>query len=289
MSKDIPISELPGATPSASVQLNRIGVATASDLLKADYEQVSVLLDSFQEADRLLEEARKLVPAEPVQQPRRQPRAPRGHRQSRPEAAPPPPAPPIPSAPSSLIEQPREAPVASTDAAAPASDLPQAGRVEDALAVAARGVNLMEASGRSLLGRRLAAAAVMLAHASEEREIVAALLVEPHEAGAISVEEASERFGARVASALDEAAYLRAVPMSPSGRTPKVYLDMAAKSSAMARRAVAALQLASLEVDTAGSATPGWYLSTLADALAAAGDDPLVRRLKSQIATRAAA
>lgn len=288
MNKDIPISELPGASPSASVQLNRIGVATAADLLKADYEQVSVLLDSFQEADCLLDEARKLFPAEAAPTPKRTPRAPRGQRHPRPEAAPPPPAPPpVSSAPSTLIEQP--APGPAVPAQVPSSDLPQAGRAEDALAVAARGLNLAEAAGRAALARRLSAAAVMLAHASEEREVIAALLIECHEAGVISVEEASERFGARVASALDEAAYLRAVPMSPSGRTPKVYLDMAAKASAMARRSVAALQLAGLEADSTGSQTPTWYLSTLAEALGAAGDDPLVRRLAARIASRAAA
>jgi hypothetical protein len=282
VAKDIPISELPGIAPSAVVQLGRLGVNTAAELLRADYDQVAVLLDSFHDADRLLDEARRLV--QPDAPPAK--RAGRGAGRSRRVDHKPAHTPPPPSAPSPFAD-PRPTENHPMQPTAQPAAMPDSGRLSDALAMAARGLNLAVNADRAALARRLAAAATLLHHASEEPEVAAALLVEPHEAGSVSIEEVSERFGARVAAALDECASLRAVPMSPSGRLPRLYQDMAARASRTARRVCAAHQLAVLESESSSDdsvpAASLWYSRLLADALAAGGDDELVNQFRASV------
>src|SRR6266850_1617246 len=63
MAKDKRVGELPGITASATEGLNRIGVVTLLDLLAADFDRVAYIVDDYNEAARLLREAKKIADA----------------------------------------------------------------------------------------------------------------------------------------------------------------------------------------------------------------------------------
>src|SRR5215475_13595847 len=61
MAKDKKITELPGISPAAVMGLNRSGIVTVNDLVLAEFDKVAYLLEDYNEAARLLKEARKMV------------------------------------------------------------------------------------------------------------------------------------------------------------------------------------------------------------------------------------
>lgn len=252
MSKDTPITELPGIAPSAVVQLNRIGIVTTGDLLSADYEQLAVLLDCFHDADRLIAEARRLAGVEtvaPAKKPARSGSA------------------------KGVGRAMREAPAGEATAAC-AGPTGLAG----ALALAARA--LESEPDRSALARRLGAVTKLLNHGGGDDEAACALLVELAESGAVSGEDVSG-LGARVSGMLEECVMLRAVPVSPSGHPPRMYLEMASRASAGARRVCAALHLAQGPAERSGPAP--WYARLLAEVLSAGSEDALVNELRASV------
>src|SRR5690554_5255454 len=61
MAKDKRISELPGISAGASVGLNRAGIVSLQDLLAAEFDRVAYVVDDYNEAARLVKEARKML------------------------------------------------------------------------------------------------------------------------------------------------------------------------------------------------------------------------------------
>jgi hypothetical protein len=131
--------------------------------------------------------------------------------------------------------------------------------------------------------------AILAAHGGSESELAAAVLVELGEAGAVSAEEVESRCGAGLVALLEECGSLRAVPVLPSGKAPKYYLEMAAGASREARRVCAALLAAA--ADTAETAGGQWHGRLLLEALESGGPDELVAvaRTKMDSGRRAAA
>lgn len=280
MPASTPVAELPGISPAAVVNLNRLGIVTAGDLLAADYDKLAVQLESFDDASRLVKEARKVAGPEAPVAPHPTPVA---------EKA-------APEKPHTAAEKRADRAAAEASAPRPAGEAPSAPTgLSLALAWASAGLDLSPGApgeaGRSALLRRLAASMTLLEGGATEQECSAALLIEAAEAGAAEPAQVKARFGGAVVAIVEECLSLRAVPVSPNGRLPKYYLDMAAKTSRPARRACAALQLAQVRRGQTTTGQPAshpgaspWYSRLLLEALEAGGPDDLVARLKSAFA-----
>jgi hypothetical protein len=274
MAKDKRIGELPGISASAVVGLNRVGIVSIHDLLSADFDRVAYIVDDYNEAARLVREAKKHHDGGP------------GRRGSKGD----------PNVPSPLV--PKEAPTTRTqtrsnqapaDSPAPQPaqqpqqrgqrESAQSGSLTSALSLLAHGLSLAGEGGaaaRATLARRLTAAATLLDEGATETELLACAILEPLEAGAIPVDDLPSRFGEGVESILDECTALRAVPMMPTGKPPRYYMDMAREASRESRRVCAAHLLASLETGPAGLPGGAWYGKLLMEGLEAAGPEPLV-------------
>ncbi len=259
MRADALINDLPGISPSAVVNLSRLGITTISDLVKADFEQVSVVLDCFNEGSRLVAEAKNFLA---------------GGSDGAPSAA------------SNWTATPaRSEPEPESEPSWPG--------VHEAMPVAAAGLNLSRPEDRGALVRRLASVTLLLEHGLGEDAVVASLFLEAVESGSEEANQTIGRLGPGAAALLEECVQLRAIPMSPSGRLPRHYLEMAAKASRGARQVCAAHQLVLLRsaFDQPGRASgvladgPAvvWYSRLLAEALAAGGKDGLVGRLMSTV------
>ncbi len=300
-----PIAEISGISSSAVVQLNRAGINTIADLLAADYEQVAVLMDCFDDAAKVIKEAKRML--EQADQ------AARAEAESRPAVRP--------------IRVPRHTPApthadspAASHAMSPHAMSPRSARVlmnpshaasaridgpattDAAPATRAFESPIMEALSmgltlgapanephRATIGRRLSVVSRLLASQGSDAEPVAAVLLEAVEAGAIPMDRVIKAFGPEVARVLDEAMSIRAVPVSPSGRLPQYYMDMAAKASTPARRVCAAFQLWWLEQPAAQA--PGasaWYAKLIAEALEAGEPNTLIAALSDRMRRRAA-
>ncbi len=302
-SKQRPIGEIAGISSSAVVQLNRAGINTIADLLAADYEQVAVLMDCFDDAAKVIKEAKRVLEheeqaareeaqARPAVRPIRVPRA-----MPAPAHAPTPIDSPHAMSPRSarVLMNPSHAASAritsgngATQAESPAPqsfDAP----IMDALSM---GLTLAAPAGephRATIGRRLSVVSRLLASQGSDAEPVAAVLLEAVEAGAIPMDRVIKAFGPEAARVLDEAMAIRAVPVSPSGKLPQYYLDMAAKASTPARRVCAAFQLWWLEQPSAqapGAST--WYAKLIAEALEAGEPNTLIAALSDRMRRRAA-
>ncbi|MEX2219584.1 MAG: HD domain-containing protein, partial [Phycisphaerales bacterium] len=210
MAKDKSIRELPGISPSAVVGLTRDGIVSVSDLVAADFDRVAYLVDDYNEATRLVREAAKDVPGSmPSRRSRNQESGQVGST-------------PVMRSPLKAVAAPK-APASRAREEAPREPVMQA-----ALEVAARGVNLGEgAAARAMLHRRLGSACLLLEHGADEAELCAALILETAEGGGLGSEEIARRFGGAVERVIEECASLRAVPMLPSGKLPRYYVDMA--------------------------------------------------------------
>ncbi|MFM9994687.1 MAG: hypothetical protein ACKVU4_02675 [Phycisphaerales bacterium] len=321
------VSELPGVSPAQAVALNRLGIDRVGDLLSADYDRVAVMLESFDEATRIVREAKQAVqdtsaaaaeraapvtPA-PMTTPASRAAASTARKpvgKQRPASKPAAPVAP-PSAPARATATPPAPRMANTQAPArpvPAATNPTArARTEAAvqgferrddeglglaLSLAARDLDLAEGGdeARTALARRLAAASTLLSHGSSEDETVTSLILEGVEDGSLQGSAVGRVFGDRVAQLVDECAALRAVPVSPLGKLPRYYLEMAGTASASARRVCAAQQLAHLDTaaeqpesnpDERGGAV--WYARLLVEALEAGGPDPIIAVLRASL------
>lgn len=270
MESKTPITELPNISNVAVVALNRLGIVTISELLAADYDRVSVVLESFDEATRLIKDAKARLRSEGGTPPRKVDKRTSTHSSSQP---PPPPA-------------------------TQGFPSPNEGALSRAFAYATRGLLIAgdDPGHRAALSRRLAVATLLLAQNAGEDETIAGLLLEPAEAGA-DPRELAGNFGPGVGQILEECAGLRAVPVSPSGQLPRYYLDMARGASRSSRRVCAADLLCRVRAtaENPAAAARAWggmfdsptaaarYAAILGEALESGGPDPIVAQLRPAI------
>src|SRR5262249_40847963 len=84
--------------------------------------------------------------------------------------------------------------------------------LQQAMTVATRGLHLSDQrpgdDSRSTLARRLSVAGLLLRHGASEAEVIAGLILEPAESGALSADDVGLRFGPRVERVLEECASL---------------------------------------------------------------------------------
>jgi len=262
------ISEIPGISSSAVVQLNRMGITTIADLLAADYEQVAVLMDCFDDAAKVIKEAKKMVEPEPKPAGRTS-RGHAGESKGAPDLKP-----PAHTRPATVgYPAPRASSKASS---ADSASTVWISHLERAFHLTTQADSTGE-SPRAVAARRLGVASRVLASPGADCEAVVAVLIESLEAGSITPDVLVKEFGAEVARVADEAMAIRAVPVSPSGKLPKYYLEMAAKASNAARRVCAGFQLWWL--DQPASNAPGaspWYAKLVMEALEQGEPDPVV-------------
>jgi hypothetical protein len=280
MAKDKRIGDLPGITPAAVVGLNRAGIVTLHDLLGAEFDRVAYVVDDYNEAARLVKEARKqtdggrrhkhapepLVPGPLSHNP--PPSTTRHHTRAA--------AQPL----SFMAEPPSGAP--SSAESHPAGE----GLLSSAMALALRGVILSgpaDAESRAALARRFEACALLLSHRAGEAELAAAALVEAAEAGLITAEDVDAQCGHPLEALLEECGSLRAVPVLPSGKPPKYYLEMARSASVESRRVCAALLIVALRAGRGALPGGDWYAALLAEALEAGGPDELVAAARAAV------
>jgi hypothetical protein len=281
----IPIAELAGVGQPAVMCQNRVGVNTVGDLLRANPDEVAYLLDSYEEAERVLRAARKHV-AEAGLDPAS-------------EASAPDPSP-----------TPSFRYVAAEEAPAPAPTEDEAAQ-PPALHSLGAALSLVTAQvGESGLGlglcERLSAVALVLEHGGSPEQAAAAAL---HDAvlnpgWSMNAAEAREKFGDEVGDIVNDCARIQGVPLSPMGRPQAVYVEMVERVSPGARRVAAAQALAAVRLARSlwvreGAAVWGrfhggrdfclWYYRALSGALAAAESTPLTRELIEAVERRAQA
>src|SRR5262249_22320452 len=119
--------------------------------------------------------------------------------------------------------------------------------LSQAMAALAAGLSLSgdaAAEGRATLARRLSAAAMLIDDGGPQREAMACALLESAEGGNMGPDDLSARYGPGIGDLIEECTALRAVPMLPTGKAPRYYLDMARSASREARRVCAAHLLA---------------------------------------------
>lgn len=285
MAKDKRIGELPGISASAVVGLNRLGIVSLHDLLAAEFDRVAYVVDDYNEAARLIKEAKKL------QEPGR-----RTSRTAEPQVPSPLSPTPTPSntrahhrATTNTMNAPHApAPVPQPAGAAPPVEHPTTSAIlAQALSCMAQGLSLsgdLADQSRATLARRMAAATALLAHGGTEPELTACALLEAVESGALPPENIASRYGQAVDHLLEECTALRAVPMLPTGKPPRYYMDMAKNASRSSRRVCAAHVLATF---SAPGAAPGgnWHARMLLEGLEVAGPDDLVREAREAAAT----
>jgi hypothetical protein len=330
ITKESLVSDLPGVSPAQAVALNRLGITRVGELIAADYESVAVTLESFDEATRLLREAKKhtesndskahvnaaanaqaqaAAAARAKVAPRHRPHPhakPAAH--SAPQPVHGPHSAPRPHSPQP-VPQPaaRPAGVRFAGDAAPAPNhsghhagadqgakrsggSQDDGMLSTALSLAGRGIDFSGADGRAALSRRLGATTFLLEHEAEEADAIAALILEGVEDGSIPAASVARDFGEQVGQLVEECATIRAVPVSPLGKLPKYYLEMAQKTSVSSRRVCAAHQIAHLHLNAEAAVAAGesrggvvWYARLLLEALEAGGPDPVVSLLRSSV------
>jgi hypothetical protein len=284
MAKDKRIGELPGISAAAVVGLNRVGVVSMHDLLAAEFDRVAYVVDDYNEAARLVKEAKRLC--EPGKR-SREPQVP--------SPLSPTPAPSNTRAHHRATTNTMNAPLVATPPAASsppaATPAPEhhttSATLAQALASLAQGLSLsgdLADQSRATLARRMAAAAALLAHGGTEPELTACALLEAVESGALPPENIAPRYGQTVDHLLEECTALRAVPMLPTGKPPRYYMDMAKNASRSSRRVCAAHVLAMF--NSPGAAPGGnWHARMLLEGLEAAGPDDLVRGAREAAST----
>jgi hypothetical protein len=261
MAKDKRIGEVPGISAAAVVALNRAGIVSLHDLLAAEFDRVAHVVDDYNEAARLVKEARRIAD---------------GGRRSKH-------ADPLVPGPLSQNQAPSASRHHSRSAAHAADAAPAApaqegeGILAGAMGLCMRGVRLEgEEAGerRSALAKRFEVGLILAGHGASEAELAAAMLVELGESGGVSAEEVESRCGAGVVALMEECGALRAVPVLPSGKAPKYYLEMAAGASREARRVCAALLV--VAAGSMSGAGGQWHGRLLLEALESGGPEELV-------------
>lgn len=300
MAKDKRINDIPGISGAAIVQLTRIGIETIHDLLHADFDRVAYVLEDYKEATRLITEAQKVGKSK--SEPKKHAKPSDGHHADhvvppKPHVAPEPRSsePRTEARSEARVEHRVEQRATETrtreggkhepttlkfgeHAAEKGPALSAEGPLSIALGLAARGVSLADASDhepRLALARRLAVTDLLLRYGGSESELIAGLLTEAVESGAVSPQEALARFGPDIWRVLEQATALRAVPLLPSGKPPKYYTEMATSALLPARRVCAAFLTQSLASGGPESISL-FHARLLLDALKAGGSDDLV-------------
>jgi hypothetical protein len=260
-----PIRELSGISQSAVLALQRAGIVTVGDLIKADANEVAYLVESYDDAETLLRLAQKLSKGKPEMntqpEPPQKAAARPKPRQQAPKSA--------PAGPSALSE---------------------------AMALVSAEDLFADDEARLGLACRLESVSVALREGTSEAEAVVALLQDaivgpPCDLGRSAV---LDRFGEEVGELFEECAQIQGVPVSPLGRASEVYRDRIQQASASARLVVtihalstvrAAMSLAQDEGDEVWQRFQGgrefvlWYYRSLGDALHEVDPNHLTERL----------
>ena len=219
---DTPIAQLKAAQPAMVMSLNKKGISTVGDLLVASFDEVAYQLDSFDDAEELIKEARQYV--ESTRQPKPDASSREEHsmseqgddRNDQPQGQ----------------EQPREArdderprtqPQQERSAKPASGQVGLATAMQAVLSLDGGAFASMEAS--SAAAQRLAAAALIIQYGGCEDDAVAAGLLDTIDPKAPSVDrdDASVRFGEPAVDLLERAELLLTVPMSPSGKPSNVH------------------------------------------------------------------
>jgi len=229
---DTPISQLKSATPAVVMSLNKKAITTVGDLLAASFDEVAYQLDSFDDAEVLIDEAKQVAEeqdaaqGEPTPDGQDQREASDRETDAGDEEE------------CEMSEQGSEAQSQpdqpeSTDGGQPSfsASNPKPTTSQVGLATAMQAVlsldggafASMEAS--SAAAQRLAAAALIIEHGGGEDESVAAGLLDTIDPKAPCVDrkDASVRFGEPAVDLLERAELLLTVPMSPSGKPSNVH------------------------------------------------------------------
>ncbi|MFI4883392.1 MAG: hypothetical protein ACIAQU_12495 [Phycisphaerales bacterium JB064] len=220
---DTPISQLKAATPAMVMSLNRKGITTVSDLLAASFDEVAYQLDSFDDAEVLINDARRHAEAR-TEQPKAQ--APsqeeatmqeQGQPQDQNNTDQPKADQPKPQGQPQPQQKPKTQPKPAT------GQVGLATAMQAVLSLDGGAFASMEAS--SAAAQRLAAAALIIQHGGGEDEAVAAGLLDTIDPKAPCVDrnDASVRFGEPAVDLLERAELLLTVPMSPSGKPSNVH------------------------------------------------------------------
>ncbi len=307
---DTPISQLRSSTPAVVMSLNKKGITTVGELLSASFDEVAYQLDSFDEAEVLIEDAKRVAEDQQLAEP--DVSADDGRTETDgdvvdeigeqeesemseqgPESHP-------------STDQPTPPPSGNGGSTPPTPPRPTSGQVGLATAMQAvlsldgGAFASMEAS--TAAAQRLAAAALIIEHGGGEDEAVAAGLLDTIDPKAPSVDrnDASVRFGEPAVDLLERAGLLLTVPMRPSGRPSNVHSKLVevADSSALlvascgavasARAVLARFQSsgdAAWSLFTGGREFAVWYFGSickaLSPALKKAGKDGLSHELWS--------
>lgn len=291
---DTPISQLRSATPAVVMSLNKKGISTVGDLLSASFDEVAYQLDSFDDAEVIIKEARQAADAQGTDP--KDASTPQEDAMTQPEPADQP-----------QSQEPDKAPTSGPRPKAPAPR-PTAGQVGLATAMQAvlsldgGAFASMEAS--SAAAQRLAAAALIIQHGGGEDEAVAAGLLDTIDSKAPCVDrnDATVRFGEPAVDLLERAELLLTVPMSPSGKPSNVHSKLVevADASAMlvaACGAIASARAVLARYQSSGEAAWGlfkggrefavWYFGSigkaLGPALKKAGREALAHELWSVV------
>ena len=227
-----PISQLKAATPAMVMSLNKKGITSVGDLLAASFDEVAYQLDSFDDAEDLIKEARQHADANGGNTEHASPtkaQAPREEDTTMPE-------------PGHNDERQQDQGDAANQQAEKPQPKPKPSSGQVGLATAMQAVlsldggafASMEAS--SAAAQRLAAAALIIQHGGGEDEAVAAGLLDTIDPKAPSVDrnDASVRFGEPAVDLLERAELLLTVPMSPSGKPSNVHAKLVEVADASA-------------------------------------------------------
>jgi hypothetical protein len=250
------LSELPGVSPAAVVALERVGFLSCSDLVAADFHRVAYILDDYNEATRLVREARRACGLE------------NGTGKDAPD-----PLPPGPLTSTVVNRQRVSAKVGPASTPTQTPPLAKGDRMglSAALGVLSIGLNDPAGGDRDALRRRMGVMMNLLEHGASESELVAAGCLEAVESGALEVAELAQELGRNAVSLVEECMTLRAVPVLPTGRLPPMFVSAARNASPEARRVCAAHLV--LLASTGGDPS---YMKLHLEALRAGGTDDIV-------------
>lgn len=210
---DTPISQLPSATPGVVMSLNKKGITTLGELLAASFDEVAYQLDSFDDAEVLINEAKHAAKSNP--EPNQADEQPQDAHSQEEDG--------MPEQGQGNNEQ-HEPKPRKQEAPKPTSgQVGLATAMQAVLSLDGGAFASMEAS--SAAAQRLAAAALIIQHGGGEDESVAAGLLDTIDpkAPCVDREDASVRFGEPAVDLLERAELLLTVPMSPSGKPSNVH------------------------------------------------------------------
>ncbi|OAB62356.1 hypothetical protein AY599_03780 [Leptolyngbya valderiana BDU 20041] len=240
---DTPISHLRSATPAVVMTLNRKGITTVGDLLAASFDEVAYQLDSFDDAEVLIDEAKQAAAGDPAAT------APPANDQTKDDQDED--AKPDATQEDDPMDQqgdndkgqqpkPQNNPQNKSKPTPPSAPKPTAGQVGLATAMQAvlslDGGAFASMQASSAAAQRLAAAALIIQHGGGEDEAVAAGLLDTIDSNAPCVDrkDASVRFGEPAVDLLERAELLLTVPMSPSGKPSNVHAKLVEVADASA-------------------------------------------------------